>query len=164
MYFRGSSEKCKMAEGRTCGGPYESKLERTCLQPTEMWGSQQVFSGLMKGYFKDFSMHPYTYIPFCTVSLSSHLCVIIFIKIIPEPKFCLLKVRVRGVVLISLAKHNEYSNKPREQTPLISAQLSTTEFCLMETLITKSDISLCILKRMKLCARSALGCPPLPCM
>lgn len=46
--------------------------------------------------------------------------------------------------------HGEDSNKLREQTPLMIAQLNPMDFCLMEALITKRDISLYMLKRRKL--------------
>lgn len=41
--------------------------------------------------------------------------------------------------------HGEDSNKLREQTPLMIAQLSPVDFCLVETLIAKRDINLYML-------------------
>lgn len=60
------------------------------------------------------------------------------------------KSYVCGIILISLAMQSEDSKKLREKTPLMIAQLSTVDFCLMEIWTTKSDISLHMLKRMKL--------------
>lgn len=113
----------KWQRGCTCSDPYECKLARTCLQPTEIWESQ-VFSRLIEGYFMDFSMHPYRHIPFCTVSLSCIVHVLYFsLKLFQNLGSAYYKSYVCGIVLISSTLHNEDLNKPRDQTSLIIAQL-----------------------------------------
>lgn len=90
-------------------------------------------------------------IPFYTRYPVPFVC-IFFMRIIPASRFCLIKLRALclWIILISLATHREDSNKPKEQSHLMIAQLSTMDFCQMETLKTKSDVSLYVLKRMKL--------------
>lgn len=68
----------KWQKGCTCGHPYECKRARACLQPTEIWESQEVFSRLMEGYFMDSYMHPYRHICFCIVSLFCPVHVLYF--------------------------------------------------------------------------------------
>lgn len=110
-----------------------------------------VLSSLMKYLFMAIYMLWYRDIPFYTPYPVPFVC-IFFMTIIPASSFCLIKLRALclWIILISLATHREDSNKPKEQSHLMIAQLNTVDFCQMETLKTKTDVSLYVLKRMKL--------------
>ena len=99
----------------------------------------------------DICMHPYRGILFCTFSSSSPFCVLWQLFHGLRSPYENSEISICGIILISLVMHGEESNNLREQNSLIIAQLSTMDFCLMETLTPKRDIRLCTLKRRKLC-------------